>query len=142
MKINTVAITEQGIVINDVNYGELKQFTVDGHVIYTDSWRLTSRGYGHIFGEFTTPNAEDLERLNTSWYASIGAGSVGSVYIPVGGDMEAVCLLVSQRAGVSTVIANSRVLMRCENGEEKYRATLDDYYTEVTDEEREATRFF
>ncbi len=142
MKRNTVAITEQGIIINDVNYGELGQFTVDGHTIFTDSWRLTSRGYGHIFGECTTPNAEDLERLNTVWYASIGAGSVGSVYIPVGGDMEAVCQQISQRAGVSSVIANSRVLLRCENGVEKSRATLDDYYTDVTDEEREATQFF
>jgi hypothetical protein len=139
---NNVVVTPVGVILNDINYGELKRYTVDGHVVYSDGWRLHNTGLDGILGEATEPVYSELTHLNTAWHVAIGPGNVSVVYMSEGCDVAEICKLISSRSGVANVIANSRVLMRCENGKERHRATLDDYYTEVTDEEREATRFF
>ena len=142
MKRNTVVLQGDNFVINDVDYGTLVKCAVDDQVVYLDSWWL-ERHLSGVFGESISATLAELGYMATSWYISVPVGNrdVG-IYFPVGTDVARLCKDISAKHGEANVTAYARILMRCRNGEELKRLTLEDFYTDVSKEDLEATRFF
>ena len=143
MKRNTVVLQDNNIIINDVNYQDLHKYSVEGQVVFASEWEVTNRGLAEIFGEPQPATISELEVLNTSWGIELPVGTSGvNVHCQHGADMAALCRAISAKHGVAMVSSAARYLMRCQDGSEIWRKTLDEFYDNITEEDLEATRFF
>ena len=143
MEKNKVDLQGDNFVINDINYGDLCKFVIDGQVAYVSKWCVINRKLTAIFGEPQAMSVSELEDLNTSWSVELAVGySNISVYCLHGTDMARLCRDISAKHGVAMVSSGARYLMRCQDGSEIWRKTLEEFYDNVTEEELEATRFF
>ena len=143
MKRNTVVLQGDNFVINDVNYGDLCKYIVEGQVVYVSKWYVVYRGLAEIFGEPHPVSLSELGDLNTSWATELAVGySSVSVYCLHGADMAKLCRDISAKHGLVKVSSHARYLMCCQDGKELWRKTLDEFYDNVTEEDLEATRFF
>lgn len=151
MKKNTVEQQGDNFVINDINYGDLCKFVIDGQVAYVAKWYVINRGPTgksicptfEIFGEAQSVTATELEDLNTLWSVELAVGySNINAYCLHGTDMAKLCRDISTKHGLVKVSSEARYLMCCQHGKELWRKTLDEFYDNITEEDLEATRFF
>ena len=143
MKKNTVVLQGDNFIINDINYGDLCRFVVDGQVAYVAKWYVVNRGLTDIFGEPQPVVVSELEDMNTSWSAELAIGySNVNAYCLHSADMAKLCRDISAKHGLVKVSSHARYLMCCQHGKELWRKTLDEFYDNVTEEDLEATRFF
>ena len=143
MKRNTVVLKGDNFVIDGINYGDLCKYIVDDKVVYVAKWYVVNRGLAEIFGEPHPVSPSELEDLNTSWSVELSTGySNVNAYCLHGADMAKLCRDISAKHGVAMVNSGAVNLMRCQDGSEIWRTTLEEFYDNVTEEELEATRFF
>lgn len=130
----------QDFIYNGVNYGDLVKGTLKGQTFYISKWSVENK---LKTDNVITVTEEQPVELNTELHVQIDVGR-GEVLVHLVDSLDALVtakVLSKELNKVVKVYSNAAHLAVFENGElQGPIKTLDDFYTNITDEKRQLTR--
>lgn len=130
----------ENFIYNDINYMDLVKATVGEHTIYISKWDVEKK----IKNDVIQLTEERPTEFNTELHIEINLTIYSSVFVHVSDSLQALEIakeLSSKLGKEVTIYSHARHLARFLKGEQVGQVkTLDDFYTNVTEEQRALSR--